>query len=118
MSESKWWQKDVTWKGGVLMSKEIRGLSSIKTFRKVKHRSMSKWEGTDDAELYLLKNNLILAKKENVAVDKRRGVIGRRIKEIEERIRELEVKAKKRPRKKRAAPTVKKSSMQVVRIDY
>ena len=100
------------------MSREIRGLTSIRTLRKVKHRSIPRSEGTDDAEIYLLKNNLILAKKEKGAIDERKKTIEKKISEIEERVAELESNAKKRRPKNRSVPPAIKSSMRVMKVDY
>lgn len=100
------------------MSREIRGLTSIRTLRKVKHRSIPRSEGTDDAELYLLKNNLILAKREKGAIEKRKETVDTKIIEIEGRIAELESRAKKKRPKKRPAQPAMKSSMRVMKVDY
>jgi len=100
------------------MRKEILGLTSIKTLRKIKHRSIPKAEGTDDAELYLLRNNLILANRERASVEKRKESVEVRIKEIEMRIAELESGLKRKRPKKRIAPQPLKSGMQVMKVDY
>ncbi len=101
------------------MKREVQGLTSIKTLRTIKHRSIPSTEGADGAELYLLKNNLIMARREEAGLDKRKKLLEKRISDIEERIIELEGKApKKKRRKRRAAAEPVKSSMRVVRIDY
>jgi len=72
------------------MKREIRSLGSIKTLMSMKHRSLPKAERSNDAELYLLKNNLALAQRELTSVNNRKEVVGNRIAEIKQRIVELE----------------------------
>jgi len=73
------------------MKREIRSLGSIKTLMSMKHRSLPKAERSNDAELYLLKNNLALSTKELTSVSNRKEVVEKRIREIEQRIAELEL---------------------------
>lgn len=100
------------------MGKEIRGLSSIKTLRKMNYRSIPKAEGAVESELYTLKNNLMLAKKEKEAIKMRKQAVERRINEVEERIEELESGVKKERPRHRPAPTPKQGSMRVLKVDY
>jgi len=72
------------------MKREIRSLGSIKTLMSMKHRSLPKAERSNDAELYLLKNNLALSQRELISVNNRKEVVGNRIAEIKQRIVELE----------------------------
>lgn len=72
------------------MKREIRSLGSIKTLMSMKHRSLPKAERSNDAELYLLKNNLALAQRELTSVNNRKEVVGNRVAEIKQRIVELE----------------------------
>lgn len=72
------------------MGKDIRSLGHIKTLMGMKHRSLPKAERANDAEIYLLKNNLSLSKKELASVSQRKQVVETRIEDIESRIRELE----------------------------
>ena len=72
------------------MKREIRSLGSIKTLMTMKHRSLPKAERSNDAELYLLKNNLALAQRELGSVSLRKETVENRIREIEQRVAELE----------------------------
>jgi len=72
------------------MKREIRSLGSIKTLMSMKHRSLPKAERSNDAELYLLKNNLALAQRELISVSRRKEVVEKKLEEIEQRIAELE----------------------------
>ncbi|MCJ7808651.1 MAG: hypothetical protein MUP26_00170, partial [Desulfobulbaceae bacterium] len=72
------------------MGKDIRSLGHIKTLMGMKHRSLPKADRANDAEIYLLKNNLSLSKKELASVSQRKQVIETRIEDIENRIRELD----------------------------
>ena len=72
------------------MGKDIRSLGHIKTLMGMKHRSLPKADRANDAEIYLLKNNLSLSKKELASVTQRKQVIETRIENIENRIAELE----------------------------
>ena len=100
------------------MRKEVQGLSSVKTLRTIKHRSIPRAEGIDDAELYLLKNNLIMAKKEEAGIERRKEILGKRISGIEERISELEGRTKKKRVKKRKTSPATKSSLRIIKVDY
>jgi hypothetical protein len=75
------------------MKREIRSLDSIKTLMGMKHRSLPKAERSNDAEIYLLKNNLSLSQKELSSVSRRKKVIEERIRDLELRIAELELEA-------------------------
>jgi len=72
------------------MKREIRSLSSIKTLTTMKHRSLPKAERSNDAELYLLKNNLALSQRALSSVNNRKDVVEKRIVEIKQRVAELE----------------------------
>jgi len=100
------------------MGNEVRGLSAIKTLRKMNYRSIPKAEGAVESELYILKNNLMLSKKEKAAVKMRKQVVEKRISEIEKRIEELESGVKRERPKDRPAPTTKQGSMRVMKFDY
>jgi hypothetical protein len=77
------------------MKREIRSLDSIKTLMGMKHRSLPKAERSNDAEIYLLKNNLSLSQKELSSVSRRKEVIEERIRGLELRIAELEAGVKR-----------------------
>jgi len=104
------------------MAKEIRTLGHIKTLMGMKHRSLPKAERANDAEIYLLRNNLSLSLKELVSINQRKGTVETRIQDIKARIAELEAEEKE----KRAqtpdnnAPKRIKSmgNMKVMKIDY
>lgn len=104
------------------MGKEIRGLGSIKTLMGIKHRSLPKAERANDAELYLLKNNLALSTKELSSITVRKEVVEKRVEDIKERIVKLEMEEGITRTKgfadlpsKRTGP---KSAIKVMRIDY
>jgi predicted nucleic acid-binding Zn-ribbon protein len=100
------------------MKREIKGLGSIKTLRKLKRKSISGAEGTDHAELYLLKNNLTMAKREISGVERRKKALEERISGMEQRITELEGKTPKKRGKKRNVPPQAKSPIQVLKVGY
>jgi len=72
------------------MKEDIRSLSSIKTLTSMKHRSLPKTEKSNDAELYLLKNNLALTQRSLASASRRKEVVEKKLEEIEERIAKLE----------------------------
>jgi len=78
------------------MAKEIRTLGHIKTLMGMKHRSLPKADRANDAEIYLLRNNLALSLKELVSVNQRKETIEMRIQDIEARIAELEAEEKEK----------------------
>ncbi len=100
------------------MGKEIRSLGHIKTLMGMKHRSLPKAERANDAEIYLLRNNLSLSLKELVSVSHRKQVIEERIADIENRIEDLESeRVQYKPKEpKRERPV--KGAMKVMRVDY
>ena len=104
------------------MAKEIRSLSHIKTLMGMKHRSLPKADRANDAEIYLLKNNLSLSKKELVSVSQRKKVIKTRIQNIENRIAELEIQELEKKAKMAESGDVRKirpnSNMKVMTMDY
>ena len=73
------------------MKREIRSLGSIKTLMSMKHRSLPKAARSNDAEIYLLKNNLALVQRELTSVNKRKEVVEKKIQEILQRVAELEL---------------------------
>jgi uncharacterized protein YlxW (UPF0749 family) len=104
------------------MAKEIRTLGHIKTLMGMKHRSLPKADRANDAEIYLLRNNLALSLKELVSVNQRKETIETRIQDIEARIAELEAEEhEKRAQladkngEKRIKP---RGNMKVMKIDY
>jgi len=103
------------------MAKEIRTLGHIKTLMGMKHRSLPKADRANDAEIYLLRNNLSLSLKELVSVNHRKETIETRIQDIEVRIAELEAEEKEKRAQmgdngeKRIKP---KGNMKVMKIDY
>ncbi len=104
------------------MSKEIRSLGHIKTLMGMKHRSLPKADRANDAEIYLLKNNLSLSKKELISVSQRKTVIETRIEDIENRIAELEEQElEKKAKMAEGGDTRKirpKGNMKVMTMDY
>jgi len=104
------------------MEREIRSLGSIKTLMSMKHRSLPKAERANDAELYLLKNNLALSKKELTSISNRKGIVEKRIGDIKERIAKLEreegVTRTKDFADLPSKKTVPKSAIKVMRVDY
>lgn len=100
------------------MAKEIRSLGHIKTLMGMKHRSLPKAERANDAEIYLLRNNLSLSRKELKSVTQRKQVIEERIADIENRIASLEAERSQyadEPSQKTITP---KSNVKVMKIDY
>jgi septal ring factor EnvC (AmiA/AmiB activator) len=104
------------------MAKEIRTLGHIKTLMGMKHRSLPKADRANDAEIYLLRNNLALSLKELVSVNQRRKTIETRIQDIEARIAELEAEEQEKRAQladkngeKRIKP---RGNMKVMKIDY
>ncbi len=102
------------------MGKDIRSLGHIKTLMGMKHRSLPKADRANDAEIYLLKNNLSLSKKELVSVSQRKEVIETRIEDIENRIAELEAQEleKKAQMPGDGGRKRPKSNVTVMKIDY
>jgi len=104
------------------MAKEIRTLGHIKTLMGMKHRSLPKADRANDAEIYLLRNNLSLSLKELGSVNQRKKTIETRIQDIEARIAELEAQDKEKRAQladntgeKRIKP---RGNMKVMNIDY
>jgi len=104
------------------MKKEIRSLGSIKTLMGMRHRSLPKAERANDAELYLLKNNLALSTKELSSITERKEVVEKRIEDIQARIVQLEMEEGVTRTKGFADPPSKKtgpkSAIKVMRVDY
>lgn len=103
------------------MANEIRSLASIKTLMGMKHRSMPKAERSVDGELYLLKNNLALSRRELDSVSQRKAVVEGRIKDIEMRIDELEtgMGINRRPQvNAQDIRTSPKGAIKVMKVDY
>ncbi|MCF8145162.1 MAG: hypothetical protein K9N21_14700 [Deltaproteobacteria bacterium] len=104
------------------MAKEIRTLGHIKTLMGMKHRSLPKADRANDAEIYLLRNNLALSIKELVSINQRRKTIEERIQDIETRIAELEAQEKEK-RTQLADNTGEirikpRGNMKVMKVDY
>ena len=105
------------------MAKEIRRLDSIKTLMGMKHRSLPRAERANDAEIYLLRNNLALSLKELASVNQRKETIAVRIEEIEGRIAKLEAEEKEKRAQiadttnggKRIRP---RGDIKVMKVDY
>jgi len=104
------------------MGKEIRSLGHIKTLMGMKHRSLPKADRANDAEIYLLKNNLSLSKKELVSVSQRKKVIETRIDDIESRISELEMQELEKKAQMADGGDVRKikpkGNIDVMKMDY
>jgi septal ring factor EnvC (AmiA/AmiB activator) len=105
------------------MAKEIRTLGHIKTLMGMKHRSLPKAERANDAEIYLLRNNLALSVKELASVTQRREKIEQRIADIEGRIADLEAEEKERRAEQLAESNGEKrirprGNMKVMPIEY
>jgi hypothetical protein len=104
------------------MGKEIRRLGSIKTLMGMKHRSLPKAERANDAELYLLKNNLAVSTKELSSITERKKVVEKRVEDIKERIAKLEMEEGITRTKGFADASSKKpvprGAIKVMRIDY
>ncbi len=99
------------------MGKRVRSLTHVKTLMGMKHRSLPKAERANEAEIYLLKNNLSLSKKELGSISQRKNEIETRIADIENRIAELEKKAQMADGQ--AAPKkLPKSGIKVMKMDY
>jgi len=104
------------------MAKGIRTLGHIKTLMGMKHRSLPKADRANDAEIYLLRNNLALSIKELASINQRRKTIETRIQDIETRIAELEAQEKEK-RAQLADNTGEtrikpRGNMKVMKIDY
>lgn len=104
------------------MAKEIRTLGHIKTHMGMKHRSLPKADRANDAEIYLLRNNLALSLKKLVSINQIRETVETRIQDIETRIAELEAQEKEmraqladNTGEKRIKP---RGNMKVMKIDY
>ena len=104
------------------MGKEIRGMNAIKTLMGMKHRSLPKAERANDAEIYLLRNNLALSTKELVSISERKETVENRIADIEARIAELEAEeqAKKSEMMDKDGPKKirPRGNVKVMSIDY
>ena len=104
------------------MGKEIRRLSSIKTLMGMKHRSLPKAERANDAEIYLLRNNLALSTKELASINERKETVENRIADIEARIAELEAEEQEKKAEMAGKDHLKRikpmGSMKVMKIDY
>ncbi len=104
------------------MGKEIRSLGHIKTLMGMKHRSLPKADRANDAEIYLLKNNLSLSRKELVSVSQRKKVIETRIEDIENRIAELDAQELEKKAKLLEGDDARKirpkGNMKVMTMDY
>jgi len=104
------------------MGKELRTLGHIKTLMGMKHRSLPKAERANDAEIYLLRNNLALSTKELASVTQRKEVIETRIQDIETWIAQLEAEEqeKKAQRADKNGPKkiTPKGNIKVMKIDY
>jgi len=104
------------------MAKEIRTLGHIKTLMGMKHRSLPKADRANDAEIYLLRNNLSLSLKELASINQRRSKVEERIQDIQARIAELETEEKEKRAQtpdNNAAKTIRTlGNMKVMKIDY
>jgi len=101
------------------MGKEIRSLGHIKTLMGMKHRSLPKAERANDAEIYLLRNNLSLSLKELTSVTRRKKVVEERISDIQERIEALEKERVENARDEGPKNIIPRSkNMKVMKIDY
>jgi len=105
------------------MPKEIRTLGHIKTLMGMKHRSLPKAERANDAEIYLLRNNLALSTKELASITQRKEKIEQRIADIEGRIAELEAEEKEKAAQQRADGNGEKrmrpkGSMKIMPFEY
>ena len=101
------------------MGKEIRSLGHIKTLMGMKHRSLPKADRANDAEIYLLRNNLSLSLKELTSVAHRKKVVEERISDIQNRIETLEKERIENARNDGPEHIIPKSrNMKVMKIDY
>ncbi len=105
------------------MAKEIRRLASIKTLMGMKHRSLPKADRANDAEIYLLRNNLALSIKELTSVNERKEKVEQRIADIENRIADLEAEEKEKRAQQFAASNGEKrirpkGNMKVMSVEY
>jgi peptidoglycan hydrolase CwlO-like protein len=104
------------------MGKRVRSLGHVKTLMGMKHRSLPKAERANDAEIYLLKNNLSLSKKELGSISQRKKVIENRIEDIQNRIAELEAQElEKKAKMAEGGDTRKKKpkgNINVMKMDY
>ena len=104
------------------MGKDIRSLGHIKTLMGMKHRSLPKAERANDAEIYLLKNNLSLSKKELASISQRKKVVETRLEDIQNRIAELEEQELKKKAEMAEGGGVgkirPKGNIKVMKMDY
>jgi len=104
------------------MKRELKSLSSIKTLMTMKHRSLPKAERSNDAELYLLKNNLALSQRELISVNNRKEVVEKRIAEIIQRVAELEaeegITRSKSAADSHSIKTRPKGGIKVMKVNY
>ena len=100
------------------MGKEIRSLGYIKTLMGMKHRSLPKGDRANDAEIYLLRNNLSLSLKELGGVTHRKQVVEERIADIQERIEDLESERVQYKQKDTKIGRPVKGNMKVMKIEY
>jgi len=104
------------------MGKRVRALGHVKTLMGMKHRSLPKAERANDAEIYLLKNNLTLSKRELESVNQRKKVVEGKIGEIENRIAKLEAQELEKKADRAQGGNVRKirpkSNMRVMKMDY
>ena len=104
------------------MKREIRSLGSIKTLTTMKHRSLPKTEKSNDAELYLLKNNLSLTQRTLASASRRKEVVEKKLEEIEERIAELEaeegITRSKSAADSHSIKTRPKGGIKVMKVNY
>lgn len=104
------------------MKREIQSIRSIKTLMSMKHRSLPKAERSNDAELYLLKNNLALAQRELSSVSKRKEIVENKIRELEERIVEMEsgagITRSKSTADSHSIKTMPRGAIKVMKVNY
>ncbi len=99
------------------MGKEIRGLKSISTLRKLRTQSSS--AASKQLELYLLDNNMALLEKELSSMEKRKKKIEDKLNILKENKAALEGISPGKKRKKRAsASPAKRGSIKVMKINY
>lgn len=105
------------------MGERAKGLSSVKTFRKIKRIATGpKGGGSPELELFALKKKLGLLSKEKEIWAKRKQQTEDEIKAVEDRIAQIEgTEEKVRHRRANTRSPVedgKRSSMRVMKIDY
>jgi len=105
------------------MGERAKGLSAVKTFRKIKRIATGpRGGGSPELELFALKNKLGLLNKEKETWAKRKQQTEDEIKAVEERIAQIEgTEEKVRHRRANTRSPVKdgkRSSMRVMKIDY